>query len=289
MTQPRATEDRILEALAKVPIFSGLDEKARRKLARLCTMKSFTAGDVLYEEGAMGLGLFIVTSGRVEVYKGSGDDRIALESQAAGGVLGQLALLDAQPRAASAMAVEATECLLLTRDGFDTLVKRDPEIAWCLTPSLAERVRELLALAAEAKQARQAAPEKEKATGEPGAGAKSEARGETTAAKDAADDEDDEDDDDSEWSSAMFKMMRLQYGMMCGAAKGMTEMTKAMETFLDSMAEETEFKTKEDWSDFFGKIPDAMVTATRDAMDSCEKMPQEMMDAYKRYSESEES
>ena len=283
MNQTPATEERILEALAKVPIFSRLDEKGRRKLARLCTMKSFDAGDVLYEEGAMGLSLFIVTSGRVEVYKGSGKDRVAVERVAAGGVLGQVALLDDQPRAASAEALEPTDCLLLTRDSFDTLVKRDPEIAWCLTPALAERVRDLLGVAAAAKQAEQAAPKA--AAGS--AGTAEHAAAEETVDDGEGGDDGDEEDDDSEWASAMFKMMRMQYGMMAGAAKGMTEMAKAMETFIDSMAEETDFKTKEDWGDFFSKVPDAMVTATREALDSCEDMPEEMMDAYRRYSESE--
>ena len=280
MTQPQAKEERVLEALAKVPIFSGLDERARRKLAKLCAMKTFDAGDLLYEEGAMGLSLFIVTSGQVEIFKGADEERVALERVAAGGVLGQLALIDDQPRAASAVALEATACLLLTRDSFDTLVKRDPDIAWCMTPALAERVRGLMAVAAEAKQAHEEAPAPEEAAAAPKAAKKDE---EAEAAEQG---DDEEADESSDWSEAMFKMMRMQYGMMCGAAKGMTEMAKAMETFLDSMAKETEFKTKEDWGDFFGKIPDAMVTATRDAMDRCENMPEEMMDAYREYSES---
>ena len=154
MPQSQANEERILELLAKVPIFSGLDERARRKLGKLCTMKTFEAGDLLYEEGAMGLSLFIVTSGQAEVFRGTDEERVALERVAAGGILGQLALIDDQPRAASAVALETTDCLLLTRDSFDTLVKRDPEIAWCMTPALAERVRDLLTVAAEAKPAR---------------------------------------------------------------------------------------------------------------------------------------
>jgi len=66
----------------------------------------------------------------------------------------------------------------------------------------------------------------------------------------------------------------------------MTELAKAMETFLDSMAEETEFRTNEDWGDLFKKLPEAMTTATRSAMDDCEKVPEEIMDAYRRYSDS---
>lgn len=296
-------EERILEALAKVPLFSGLDDRSRRKLAKLCTLKKFKTGDVLYEEGAMGLSMFLVTSGQVEVYKGKGEGKVTLEKAGPGGVLGQLALIDERPRAAGAAALEPTECLLLTRDSFETLVKKDPQIAWCLTPALADRIRGLQGLAAEAKLAEKAAIEtpraadsagpakagaKEAKAGEPEKGQKkSGAEGKAKAKKEPADDDKDDDDEASDIESAMFKMMRMQFGMMAGAAKGMTEMAHAMETFLDSMAEETDFKTRADWGDLLKKMPDAMVTATRAAMDDCDRLPEEMVDAYRRYCDEE--
>lgn len=280
MVQTSATDERTLEALAKVPIFARLDDRDLRKLARLCTLKSFAAGDVLFEEGAMALSLFIVTSGQVEVYKGAGDRRITLEKVATGGLLGHLGLLDDQPRASGAAAIEPTECLLLTRDSFDTLVRKDPEIAWCLTPALAGRLRELQRLAMEAQLA-QASPAPEVSAGPAGTAAAGD-----TAGAETHDDEDDQDDDEaSDIASAMLKMMRMQYGVMAGTAKGMTEMAKAMETFLDSMAEETDLETSEDWGELFQKIPEAMATATREAMDDASKAPGEMMDAFRRYTE----
>lgn len=279
MNQTPDTEQRVLEALAKVPLASQLDEKSRRKLARLCTLKSFEVGDVLYEEGAMGLGLFIVTSGRVEISKGTKRQKVRLETVGAGGVLGQLALLDNQPRAATAVALEATECLLVTRDSFDTLLKKEPQIAWCLMPGLAARVRELQKVAMAAQQKKEPAPK--------AAAGKPEAEEAKAADKEADEAGEDDEEESSEIESALYKMMRMQYGCMAGAAKGMTQMAKAMESFLDSMAEETDFKTKEDWGDLMGKIPDAMVSATRSVMDECEKIPEEMLDAYRRYSEAD--
>jgi CRP-like cAMP-binding protein len=291
MTQTPASEDQMLETLAKVPAFAPLDERNRRKLARLCTMQSFAAGDVLYEEGAMGLGLFIVASGRVERYKESGRQKVGLGTVAAGGVLGQLALIDEQPRSASAAALEATECLLLTRDGFGTLVKKEPQIAWCLTPDLAGRVRELQTQALAAEPAPQEGPAGTTgAAAEPAAKAASGAAesGESGSSGGGGDDHtDDKDRDTSDIESAFFKMLRMQFGMMAGAAKYMTESSRVMEKFLDSMADETDIKTSEDWGDMMGKIPDAMVTATREAMDHWEKVPRKMVDAYHRYSDEE--
>ena len=34
-----------------------------------------------------------------------------------------------------------TECLLITRDSFNSLTRRDPEILWGIVPLLAERLR----------------------------------------------------------------------------------------------------------------------------------------------------
>lgn len=293
MTQAPASGDRVLEALARVPAFAPLDEKNRRKLARLCKPQSFAAGDVLFEEGAMGLGLFIVLSGRVERYKGSGRRRVSLGTVAAGGILGQLALIDEQPRSASAVALETSECLLLTRDAFETLLKKDPQIAWCLTPDLAGRIRELQAQAAaeqtrESKAASQAdpGPEAEPKAAQAKAGEK-EATGEKADGEKAEEQEEEEEDDGktSEIESAFLKMMRMQFGMMAGAAAYMTETSRVMERFLDSMADEAEIKKSDDWGDMMGKLPDAMVTATREAMDRWEKVPEKMSDAFRRYSD----
>ena len=97
--------------------------------------------------------------------------------------------------------------------------------------------------------------------------------------------EDHEEDETSELESAFFKMMRMQYGLMASGAKGMTEMAKMMETFIGSLAEETDIKTNEDWRDILESAPDAMITATRKALDDGDKAAQEVVDAYRRYSE----
>ena len=290
MPQTSATEERTLEALANVPIFSRLDDKSRRKLARLCTLKSFEAGDVLYEEGAMGLSVFIVTSGQVEIYKGAGDKKIALETVAAGGVLGHLALLDDQPRGvqrrgARAHRVPAADPRQLRHAGQEGPRDR-------LVPDAgAGRAGPRAAAAGDGGQAGAGAPTAQ------AAGAKTAAPGHAAAERSAAANDDaadnpaepaeaaGDDDETSDVASAMFKMMRMQYGVMAGTAKGMTEMAKAMETFLDSMAEETDLKTSDDWSDLLKRVPEAMVTATRKPMDDGDNAPQEMMDAYRRYSE----
>ena len=106
MNETPGTEKQVLEALEGVHIFSPLDDRSRRKLAKLCTLKTYETGDVIFEEGAIGLSVFVVTSGRIESYKSSGGKKVGLGNVEPGGVLGGVALLDDSHRSASAVALE---------------------------------------------------------------------------------------------------------------------------------------------------------------------------------------
>ena len=218
----------------------------------------------------MGLGLFLVTSGQIEIFRSAGGERVPLGTAGVGDILGEIALVDDQPRTASAMAKGPTECLLLTRDSFDTLVKKEPEIAWCIVPGLAERIRELHErLSSDAGQSAVESPDippEEPVTA-------------------GADEAEDDDDTTFDWSATMTRMFRLQYGLMAGAAKGFTEGARVMERFIDELADETDFKDNDNWNEVLEKIPDGMVEATRTALKECEDVPQAMADAFRRYSQ----
>ena len=139
----QAPSPAIEAALTRVRLFAALAPRDLRRLARACTLKDYAPGEEILREGGTGLGLFIITSGRVEVFKTIGERRIQLAVLGHGDVLGEMALLDDQPRSASAMALAATECLLLSRARFRALLKTRPRIAWPIVPALARRVRDL--------------------------------------------------------------------------------------------------------------------------------------------------
>jgi len=131
------------ELLARVQLFARLPRGELRKLARLCVPRSYETGSLIIEEGSVGLGLFLVTAGRVEVFKGVAGSEVPLGEVEAGDILGELAVLDHEVRSASARALERTSCLLITRDSFQTLLRKEPDVAWCIVPALTERIREM--------------------------------------------------------------------------------------------------------------------------------------------------
>ena len=118
------------------------------------------------------------------------------------------------------------------------------------------------------------------------AAGKDKAKKASAKAADAEASEEREDDEEtSDLESALFKMMRMQYGILAGGARGVTEMAKMMETFVESLADETDLKSSEDWRALIESAPDAMVTASRKAMNRGDQAAQAVVDAYRRYSE----
>ncbi len=128
------------EELARVPLFAKLEPRFLDRLAELSVPKTYPADSLLIKEGTVGLGMFVIASGRVEVYKGEGDQRTTLSILGAGSIVGEMALIDEQYRSANVRSLEPTECLLLSRDAFNTLMRQDSDIAMAIMSVLAERI-----------------------------------------------------------------------------------------------------------------------------------------------------
>jgi CRP/FNR family transcriptional regulator, cyclic AMP receptor protein len=99
--------------------------------------RRFDAGERIFLEQDPGDCLYVVHTGRVEVLSfGS-----MLESVGPNGIFGEMALIDKCPRAAAALASEATEVAVIDRSEFLTLIREEPEFALRIMRQLTERVR----------------------------------------------------------------------------------------------------------------------------------------------------
>lgn len=141
------------ERLKQLEIFSKLTDKQIRKLGQLCVAKQYPKGEVFIRKGDTGLGMYLIVSGRVEVFDTREGARVTLATLDSGKVVGEMSLMDARPRSAYVEAMDDTECLLITRDSFNTLTRRDPEILWGIVPLLADRLRDADKRLAELDQA----------------------------------------------------------------------------------------------------------------------------------------
>lgn len=112
-----------------------------QKLDRATTMR-YDADKTIMNQGDIGTHMYIVLDGRVGIFVNGK----AVESVAAGGAFGEMALVDQSPRSASAVA--ETECALLAinRAALIALVKADPAVGLTMLRSVAARLRHMTAL-----------------------------------------------------------------------------------------------------------------------------------------------
>jgi CRP-like cAMP-binding protein len=104
-------------------------------------IRSYKDGERIFSEGDEGRHLFIVTSGSVQILKGGDQFSSALGTCCEGEVLGELSVVDAHPRSATAVALGDTELAVFDRDSFLEVIRTRPELALDVIASLGRKLR----------------------------------------------------------------------------------------------------------------------------------------------------
>jgi CRP/FNR family transcriptional regulator len=123
--------------LKKVPLFSGLDQKELQAVAVSMRERKFRAGDTVTQEGAGGVGFFVVESGEADVNVGGE----AKGTVGPGDYFGEIALINESPRTATLTARTDMICYGMTPWDFRPLVESNSAIAWKLLTAMAEKMR----------------------------------------------------------------------------------------------------------------------------------------------------
>ena len=128
--------------LAGVPVFSLLDHEERETLAEIMDCESFAKGKVIFDVGDVGDCLYILRSGHVHIYvENTTGEKIVLGEFEPGEVFGEISLLDGGPRTATAIAEEASELFVLTREDLQELITKHPHAAIDLLTMVGRRLR----------------------------------------------------------------------------------------------------------------------------------------------------
>lgn len=123
--------------LRRVELFSRTPDRVLAALASALDEVTFLEGDVLMREGAFEDWLFVIVEGEVEVARS--DRQVTV---GAGSVVGELAVLDPQPRSATVTALSQVLAFRLRREAFQDAVESQPEIAMGVITELVKRLRE---------------------------------------------------------------------------------------------------------------------------------------------------
>ena len=126
-----------IDMLKKVPLFAGLDNKELQEIARSMRERRFKAGDTVTQEGAGGVGFFVVEEGQADVNVG-GESK---GSVGPGDYFGEIALINESPRTATLTARTDMLCYGMTPWDFRPLVESNSAIAWKLLTAMAEKMK----------------------------------------------------------------------------------------------------------------------------------------------------
>lgn len=127
----------------RIHLFEALSEGQYAQVMAIATQRQVKKGEVLFWAGDPGEAMYIIVDGVLQVYTSSSDGREKiLAILGPGDFVGEMSLLDFQPRSATAKALEPTALLVIDRVQFSQLLEENCGIAKTLLETLSRRLRE---------------------------------------------------------------------------------------------------------------------------------------------------
>ncbi len=102
--------------------------------------KEFKPGQIIFCEWEPGNSLFIILKGKVKIIKIFGKTQKTLDVMQEGSIFGEMALLEEEPRSASAIAITEVKVLEFNKEDFHVLIQKNPQIVFNLLIIFAKRI-----------------------------------------------------------------------------------------------------------------------------------------------------
>lgn len=102
----------------------------------------FDPGAVIFAEGGAGTEMYVIVSGRVRIFIGTGERSITMARLKKGDFFGEMSLLEELPRSASAEAEDEVELVALSKKDFMFMIQQHPEIAMKILGKFSSRLRD---------------------------------------------------------------------------------------------------------------------------------------------------
>jgi signal transduction histidine kinase len=131
-----------LQMLRGLYFFRGLSEEDLSRVAEACREERAEGGDLICREGTPADRFFMITEGRVEVWKDWGEaeaDLLAVHD--AGAMFGEMALIDELPRSATVVARGPARLLSIGREDFSRIIRENASVAQSVMRSVSSMVR----------------------------------------------------------------------------------------------------------------------------------------------------
>jgi HEAT repeat protein len=132
------TMERII-FLRHVPLFADLPPSDLKQIAAVAGEQLYEDGAFIAREGEAGNELLVIVDGEVRVVSGGKE----LARRRRGDYVGEMAILDGEPRSASLVAQGTVRALRIGRREFETILRERPETSHAMLLVLTRRLREL--------------------------------------------------------------------------------------------------------------------------------------------------
>jgi len=117
----------VLDILSRMRLFAGLSEDELAILEKLVFVNRVPVGDVVCREGDRSDFVCFVVRGCLDIVKNNeGGGEVVIAHLRPGDCMGEMALVDHEPRSATVRAAEDSTLIVLTRKGIEQLRKRSP-------------------------------------------------------------------------------------------------------------------------------------------------------------------
>ena len=120
--------EEVMPILNEISIFAGLSDKQLYTLFRLLEKAHYKAGEKIFEQGGHPSYIYIVQSGSVKLIANARQTPLELIVFQRGHCFGETSVIGIQPHAATAITVEDTELIVLSRNALLSLLKSDLEL-----------------------------------------------------------------------------------------------------------------------------------------------------------------
>ncbi|MEW5729570.1 MAG: cyclic nucleotide-binding domain-containing protein [Pseudomonadota bacterium] len=117
--------------------------KAKAAGSERTSRKRFKAGTRIFDEGAEGHEAYVVETGRVTIFKETAAGKVVLGHLGPQGIFGEMALIDGEPRMASAEAAEDTVCLVIPKAALAAQIGRTPDLVILVLETLLQDIRKM--------------------------------------------------------------------------------------------------------------------------------------------------
>lgn len=104
--------------------------------------KKVLAGTVLFKDGEAGKQMFVIHSGKIRITKKIGEVEKTLAILPAGEFFGEMAILNDEPRTATAIVEEDSQLLVIDPKTFEAMIRGNSEISLRMIKKLAQRLKQ---------------------------------------------------------------------------------------------------------------------------------------------------